>query len=54
MNRDLAGFYRAWLRVVVMALVPVVLTAFVTSPFNLGGTPGDPPVVQAPGEHHVS
>jgi hypothetical protein len=54
MNRDLACFYRHWLRVVLMTLVPVVFTAFVTIPYNLGGNPGQVAVAPAPGEHHVS
>ena len=54
MDKDLACFWRHWLRIVVMALVPVVFTAFVTIPFNLGGNPGERAHAQAPGERHVS
>jgi hypothetical protein len=41
MNNYLADFVLQWLRIAVMALVPVVLTAFVSIPMNLGGHPGE-------------
>ncbi|WP_342618570.1 hypothetical protein [Rhodoferax sp. GW822-FHT02A01] len=41
MNTDLKNFVVAYLRVVVMALVPMVLTAFLSIPYSLGGNPGD-------------
>ncbi len=34
-------FARQFTGVVIAALVPVVLTAFLTIPFNLGGHPGE-------------
>jgi hypothetical protein len=36
MNQDLKDFMAAYLRVVIMALVPIALTAFLTVPFMLG------------------
>ena len=42
MNADLRNFVVAYLRVVVMALAPMALTAFLSIPYNLGGFPGDP------------
>ena len=36
MNTDLKNFVVAYLRVVVMALVPMVLTAFLSIPYSLG------------------
>ena len=41
MNNYLADFILQWARVVVMALVPVVLTAFISIPMSLGGHPGE-------------
>ena len=41
MNNDLRHFLARLLGVVAMALVPVVLTAFMTMPLNLSRHPGD-------------
>lgn len=41
MNADLKNFVSAYLRVVVLALVPLVLTAFLTIPYALGANPGE-------------
>jgi hypothetical protein len=41
MNNYLADFILQWLRIALMALVPVVLTAFFSIPMNLGGHPGE-------------
>ena len=43
MHSDLRHFLTQLIGLVAMALVPVVLTAFLTIPFNLGRHPGDAP-----------
>jgi hypothetical protein len=43
MNSDLRHFLSPMIGLVAMTLVPVVLTAFLTIPFNLGRHPGDAP-----------
>jgi hypothetical protein len=42
MNADLKKFVVTYLRVVVMALMPLAVTAFLTMPYILGGHPGEP------------
>jgi hypothetical protein len=42
MNADLKQFVVSYLRFVAMALMPLVVTAFLTIPYNLGGHPGEP------------
>ena len=41
MHQDLKNFVKLFLRVVLMALLPIVLTAFLWIPYSLGGHPGD-------------
>jgi|PlaIllAssembly_1097288.scaffolds.fasta_scaffold287010_3 hypothetical protein len=41
MNNDLRHFLARWLGTVAMALVPVVIAAFITMPLSLGRHPGD-------------
>ena len=41
MNQDLRNFLADVGRVCLMALTPVVLTAFLSIPMNLGGHPGE-------------
>ena len=41
MNTDLRYFLARLIGLVAMTLVPVVLTAFLTIPFDLGRRPGD-------------
>jgi hypothetical protein len=41
MDPVLRMFIRQFVGVVLMALVPVVLIAFLSIPFNLGGHPGE-------------
>jgi hypothetical protein len=41
MNTDLKSFVFQWLRIVLMALMPVAFTAFVTMPYTMGGHPGE-------------
>lgn len=54
MQQDLRNFIAQWLRTAAMALVPVVLTAFVTIPWNLQSMPGDQPVRVASAERHMT
>jgi hypothetical protein len=42
MPQDLKNFVVLYLRVVVMALLPLALTAFLSIPYSLGGHPGEP------------
>lgn len=42
MNTDLKQFVLSYLRVVLMALMPLAITAFLTMPYILGGHPGEP------------
>jgi hypothetical protein len=42
MNTDLKQFVVSYLRVVLMALMPLAVTAFLTMPYILGGHPGEP------------
>ncbi len=39
MQQDLKNFVVQWLRVALMAVLPVVLTAFVTIPWNVPNGP---------------
>ena len=41
MHQDLKNFVVVYLRVVVMALLPLAVTAFLSIPYSLGGHPGD-------------
>ena len=41
MDADLKDFAAQWLRVALMALVPVVITAFVSMPLSLERHPGE-------------
>jgi hypothetical protein len=41
MDRDLTLFIAQWARIALMALLPVVLTAFVSMPLILGVHPGE-------------
>ena len=54
MHQDLKNFVAQWLRVAVMALVPVVSTAFVTIPWNLENTPGAQAARDTAGERHMT
>lgn len=53
MNADLKIFAEQMLRAVVMALVPVVATAFLTMPISLGGHLGEMPA-QTAGQRHMT
>jgi hypothetical protein len=54
MHQEFRSFAFQWLRVALVALVPVVLTAFVTIPLNLGRIPGDHAAQAATGERHMT
>lgn len=54
MNPTLFTFARQYLAVVIAALVPVVLTAFLSIPFNLGGHPGKPRPAQSLVDRHMT
>jgi hypothetical protein len=54
MNSDLKAFVVQWLGVVAMALIPVILTAFVGMPLTLGGHPGESFVRAEPVEGHMT
>lgn len=54
MDAHLKAFAIQWLRVVAMALVPVVLAAFVGIPFALGGHPGEASVRAEHADRHMT
>jgi hypothetical protein len=54
MQTSLKLFIRQYLGVVIATLVPVVLVAFMSIPFSLGGHPGEPRVVELTGMQHLS
>ena len=53
-HTSLRQFARQYLAVVVAALLPVILTAFLSIPFNLGGHPGDVRAVDAAVLRHMT
>lgn len=53
MNQQLFRFIAQFGRVVLVALVPVILTAFLSIPFNLEAFPGDPNIVATTPERGV-
>ena len=54
MQKDAKNFVAQWLRTVLMAFLPVALTAFVTIPWNLQRMPGEPLARVAAGERHMT
>jgi hypothetical protein len=54
MHQELSRFAAQWLRVAAIALLPVIATAFVTIPWNLGGHPGERASVAAAGDRHMT
>ena len=54
MDADLKAFAFQWLRVAAMALVPVVLAAFVGMPLALGGHPGEAFVRAEHADRHMT
>ena len=54
MDRDLRQFAAQWLRVVTMALAPVVLATFLSVPLAIGRHPGEPARTGAPAPVHMT
>jgi hypothetical protein len=54
MHPVLRLFIRQYLWVVCAALVPVIITAFLSIPFSLGSHPGEPHRVDAMGYRHMT
>ena len=53
-NRDLRDFAAQWLRVAAMALVPVVLTAFMCVPMAIERHPGEAPLTNDRYQGHMT
>ena len=54
MNLFLRLFIRQLIFVALAALVPVVLVAFLSIPYSLGGHPGDARTTAASGSQHMT
>jgi hypothetical protein len=54
MNTALRHFIHQYLLVVLLALMPVMLTAFLSIPLSLGGHPGEPRNGQPPPSAHMT
>jgi len=54
MHPTLRLFLREYLGIVFAALVPVVMTAFLSIPVSLGGHPGEPRIAAALTDQHMS
>ena len=54
MNSSLRFFIHELLSVVLAALVPVVLVAFLSIPYSLGGHPGEDRTGTAPSSQHMT
>ena len=54
MNTSLRAFAIPFISVVVAALVPVALAAFLTIPFNLGGHPGEARAADVSAGQHMT
>lgn len=54
MNFFLRLFIRQWLGVVLAALATVVLVAFLSIPYSLGGHPGEERTLAASGTQHMT
>ncbi len=54
MNSSLRLFIRQFLGVLLASLVPVVLVAFLSIPYSLGGHPGDDRTLAAPVSQHMT
>jgi hypothetical protein len=54
MNPVQCSFVRQLFGVVVAALIPVVLVAFLSIPFNLGGHPGEARAITMPMPTHMT
>lgn len=47
MHRQLKSFATRYVAVVIASLVPVIVTTFLSIPYNLGGNPGEPRTAQS-------
>lgn len=54
MHPALHLFVRQYLRIVFAALVPVVMTAFLSIPLSLGGHPGEFRIAATLTDQHIS
>jgi len=54
MHKDLKEFVQGYSRVVIMALIPIVMTAFLSVPYMLGGHPGDVRTVASAADFHMT
>lgn len=54
MTPSLRSIFLPFVSVVVAALVPVALAAFLTIPFNLGGHPGDARLADVSAGQHMT
>ncbi len=54
MHPALRHFIRQYLGAVCAALLPVIVTAFVSIPFNLGGHPGEPRAIDTSIDRHIT
>ena len=54
MHPVLHTFIRQYFAIMCAALVPVVLTAFLSIPFSLGGHPGDPRIAVVAVTQHMT
>ena len=54
MNSSLRLFIRQFLGVLLASLVPVVLVAFLSIPYSLGGHPGDDRTLATPVSQHMT
>lgn len=51
MNTDLRTFLSRFIGTVVLALLPVIFTAFVSMPLSLNRHPGEPTPIGTPAKH---
>lgn len=54
MHPALRLFIREYLGIVFVALLPVIVTAFLSIPLSLGGHPGEPGSADAPIHRHMT
>lgn len=54
MHPALHVFIRQYIGIVCAALLPVIVTAFLSIPLSLGGHPGEPRTVDAPIDRHMT
>jgi hypothetical protein len=54
MNQTPHSFVRQFAGAVIAALIPVLLVAFWSIPFNLGGHPGEARTIAAPTPTHMT